>query len=930
MGIGHSVTGTPHFEKTKVKTSFVSVQKLWDYDGLLTLLERLKNSTLNFSLDKVKFARLLQLPSSQELLIDDWFRDFSVDKATEVVDGLEFLSAAILLNSKVDVAKKSFLIFLLFDLDRSNLIRKDEFTIFLRAVSTGLHRSVEGMPPPASVLELSALSAEYFASLGKTALLQQDFLMWVTEAHAALCYLSVLSRLPAVFAWGANSRQQLGLHAAWHTTPSPVLSFDGMRVTSIASGEFHCLFLMAEGTLWSCGAGFCGLLGHGDVLDRSKPQRIESLEHARVTDVAVGVRHSVAVSEKGQVFTWGSADFGQLGHGSPEDAEVHKIVHDARTGGSFSYVATPTVVMGLFGQRQQVKAASCCSFSTAVLTKEGHIFTWGVNHDGQCGQGRQCSDHALLYLDAHLEQTATLTLQHPKRLVVPLLAHDEEAGKLQVSSTIFKTLTCGGSHMMAVDSTDRLWTWGQGLWGKLGNGTQDNTYEPRLVEDLQYQVCRGAAAGVHHSLCLVALYKLTIPESTSLALPGLPLGRLPVADSPLALVAAPLLEMKFSFDKPILNSSYPAGDVQESIVMFDRAPVPGTYLKLNTSDCSFAVKMSRDGSPIKDMASTGGPVIFKEYRSDSTDNKWYYFPNCDGKVCVLEAPALEAASAGAVDARQQMHAMQLELQEVVKQLSKDKALACIFILPSGVPPFSLQAASTDAATELKLIPFGFIGYEQGTELQKLATSESASATLVEIPQDDSLLRLEAITRLSPKGIIICQQSERSDPELEGVSLDKLKVPVAIVSAEASDQLKAAANAKSRISMEVSNSSGVFAWGDGTKGQLGLGDMTNKDSILRGIERFTDEEHSFAARPRYVSKLHGHEVESITCGAHHSLALGQGKVFSWGSDTSQGLPRQACHEPMPVGQLESTVNAKKAFAGHDNSFVIAEMPYKSLF
>merc|ERR1719375_2696927 len=202
----------------------------------------------------------------------------------------------------------------------------------------------------------------------------------MTEAHPSLHYLSVLSRLgSALFVMGQNHRYQLGLHLQPRVqrAPTPILNMEGIRIRSIATGESHSLFLTQEGQVLSCGVGFCGILGHGNTADCCQPKLIENLLHARVVDVAVGIRHSAAVSEKGQVFTWGAADVGQLGHGSPQDAEVHQVVHDPRTGGTYSYVSKPTVVMGLFGKKISVSNVSCCNFTTVVLTDRGHIYSWG-------------------------------------------------------------------------------------------------------------------------------------------------------------------------------------------------------------------------------------------------------------------------------------------------------------------------------------------------------------------------------------------------------------------------------------------------------------------------------------------------------------------------------------------------------------------------
>merc|ERR1719401_714493 len=122
----------------------------------------------------------------------------------------------------------------------------------------------------------------------------------MTEAHYSLHYLSVLSKLEStVFAWGTNRRYQLGLNLEpkVQRVPAPVLTLEGIKIAAVASSESHSLFLTESGQVWSCGSGFCGLLGHGGLEDRPQPIPVEALSVARIIDVAAGVRHSVAISE---------------------------------------------------------------------------------------------------------------------------------------------------------------------------------------------------------------------------------------------------------------------------------------------------------------------------------------------------------------------------------------------------------------------------------------------------------------------------------------------------------------------------------------------------------------------------------------------------------------------------------------------------------
>ncbi|XP_064419608.1 alsin isoform X1 [Latimeria chalumnae] len=66
--------------------------------------------------------------------------------------------------------------------------------------------------------------------------------------------------------------------------------------------------------VWSWGRGKDGQLGHGDILPRLQPLCIKSLSNKEVIQVAAGSCHSLALTAKSQVYSWGSNSCGQLGH----------------------------------------------------------------------------------------------------------------------------------------------------------------------------------------------------------------------------------------------------------------------------------------------------------------------------------------------------------------------------------------------------------------------------------------------------------------------------------------------------------------------------------------------------------------------------------------------------------------------------------------
>jgi alpha-tubulin suppressor-like RCC1 family protein len=71
--------------------------------------------------------------------------------------------------------------------------------------------------------------------------------------------------------------------------------------------------------------------------------------------MTLGYSHSVGVTPKGELFTWGRGGNGSLGHGNNDT------------------VMKPTHVKNLMGK---TVAHVCCSDHTAVVTTEGELFTW--------------------------------------------------------------------------------------------------------------------------------------------------------------------------------------------------------------------------------------------------------------------------------------------------------------------------------------------------------------------------------------------------------------------------------------------------------------------------------------------------------------------------------------------------------------------------
>ena len=97
--------------------------------------------------------------------------------------------------------------------------------------------------------------------------------------------------------------------------PKYIEALNGVRCTCVSAGELHSAVVTTDGDLYSWGDGFCGQLGLGDKRPQLLPRQVTQggLEDECVLSVSCGNRHTLVVTEEGDVFSFGLGHFGVLG-----------------------------------------------------------------------------------------------------------------------------------------------------------------------------------------------------------------------------------------------------------------------------------------------------------------------------------------------------------------------------------------------------------------------------------------------------------------------------------------------------------------------------------------------------------------------------------------------------------------------------------------
>lgn len=250
-----------------------------------------------------------------------------------------------------------------------------------------------------------------------------------------------------IWGWGDNASGQLGNGNNKRVyMPAPAAAgLDGTQVSDIQCGNVSTLFLMKDGTVYTCGNNNYGQQGFADAPSHVfEPAQIPGL--SGIVKIACGFGQCLALDNQGRVWVWGRNSNGQLGTGDhkgvaePVCLSLEKIV-DVQCGGKFCM----------------------------ALDDEGAVWGFGDNEYGQLGD-----------------------VSRHKDVLSPV--------KLSVGGR-FTQIACGGDVSFGVDADGALWAWGRNDYWQLGTKeVRDQTDEPvRVALPQDVRVTRVFAYNSHTS-----------------------------------------------------------------------------------------------------------------------------------------------------------------------------------------------------------------------------------------------------------------------------------------------------------------------------------------------------------------------------------------------------------------------------------------------
>ncbi|KAG2378834.1 hypothetical protein C9374_007982 [Naegleria lovaniensis] len=239
-----------------------------------------------------------------------------------------------------------------------------------------------------------------------------------------------------VYSFGYNGEGQLGTGRKFDSSvATKVLGFAGATIAQVAAGYSTSYAIDTNGKVWIWGSNLYGALGDRTGGDKARPFPMYyngTFYGKKALRVCGGETFSVVLSTDGDIFTFGSNVYGELGLSST----IVKTMEPLRM----------PLVGALFND--PVIDISCGFRHTLALLSSGQVVGWGSNNHYQLGDG------------------TTTNVFQPKLIPIPC----------NVSM-----ITAGYETSFAVCTNSTIFTWGYNSKGEAGVGNVNAITKPTLV-----------------------------------------------------------------------------------------------------------------------------------------------------------------------------------------------------------------------------------------------------------------------------------------------------------------------------------------------------------------------------------------------------------------------------------------------------------------
>ena len=243
-----------------------------------------------------------------------------------------------------------------------------------------------------------------------------------------------------VYSCGYNYYGQLGLNYTryqipFKIAPQKIQTFYNyeIKITEIACGAHHSLFLTNDGSVYSCGYNDYGQLGLNSTNDQIAPQKIQTFydNEIKITKIACGSSYSLFLTNDGRVYSCGSNVYGQLGLNSTNDQ------------------IAPQLIQTFYDNEIKITKIAGGANHSLFLTNDESVYSCGYNGNGELG----------------LNYTKDII---PFKTAPQLIQTYYDYGNAVKDKIKITKIACGYYHSLFLTNDDRVYSCGSNYSGQLG------------------------------------------------------------------------------------------------------------------------------------------------------------------------------------------------------------------------------------------------------------------------------------------------------------------------------------------------------------------------------------------------------------------------------------------------------------------------------
>ncbi|KAF2865861.1 regulator of chromosome condensation 1/beta-lactamase-inhibitor protein II [Massariosphaeria phaeospora] len=299
----------------------------------------------------------------------------------------------------------------------------------------------------------------------------------------------VLTTEGAVYGWGTFRKNEgvLGFARSEHTARTPQYIDMIRKVTQIACGTNHVLALDKDRHVYAWGNGQQNQLGRR-VTERTLtesllPNRVGFHDTSvkrpsqRIAKIACGDYHSLAIGEDGHIWSWGANNYCETGY-------------VGNAGEDNASVLTPRIIHSL--ENLEVEAVEGGSHHTIAITRKGEVLIWGRCDGSQTGIPADQLD------SINDDEKLLKSNGKPKILIQPTVIPNLK--NIVIGS-------CGPEHTIVIDKNGKAYSWGFSVNYQTGQGTDDDVEIPTMIDNTAVRDTKLTFAGAGGQYSILASKK---------------------------------------------------------------------------------------------------------------------------------------------------------------------------------------------------------------------------------------------------------------------------------------------------------------------------------------------------------------------------------------------------------------------------------------